>query len=111
MSVREKPHLEKLNSALENPKLPDKDKPKIENAIRKYDEWIEELLSAKRLSSNKRKEFDSVSNRRKHRDSYKKFLLQNPIHYDMVLHFLNHIKLLIKQESLEEKSILNLGYF
>ncbi len=69
------------------------------------------LRKAKRLSSNKRKEFDSVSNRKKHRDSYKKFLLQNPIHYDMVLHFLNHIKLLIKQESLEEKNILNLGYF
>jgi len=34
------PHLEKLNAALLNPKLPASDKPRIEQAIERYHEWV-----------------------------------------------------------------------
>jgi hypothetical protein len=34
------PHLEKLNSTLENDKLPDADRPRIKRAIARYQQWI-----------------------------------------------------------------------
>jgi len=37
------PHLEKLNAILANEKLPEQDKPVIEAAIVKYNEWVEKL--------------------------------------------------------------------
>ncbi len=37
------PHLEKLSSTLENDKLPDADKPRVEQAIARYRQWIAAL--------------------------------------------------------------------
>ncbi len=37
------PHLEKLSAALVNEKLPDRDKPRIEAAIERYHQWIDDL--------------------------------------------------------------------
>lgn len=39
------PHLEKLNATLANEKLPPHDKPRVEAAVRKYQEWIKALNS------------------------------------------------------------------
>jgi len=39
----EKPHLEKLNATLENPKLPKHDALRVKKAIKRYDEWITNL--------------------------------------------------------------------
>lgn len=37
------PHLEKLNAALQNEKLPESDKPRIEAAIERYRQWVIDL--------------------------------------------------------------------
>jgi len=40
-------HLEKLNAALVNEKLPSTDKPRIERALAKYREWVDALAAVK----------------------------------------------------------------
>ena len=40
-------HLDKLNAALANDKLPSTDKPRIERALAKYREWITALALVK----------------------------------------------------------------
>lgn len=37
------PHFEKLTSVLENDKLPESDKPKLEEAVKQYRIWIANL--------------------------------------------------------------------
>ncbi len=69
------------------------------------------LRKAKRLSSNKRSEFNYSSKRKERREEYKEFLSRNPISEEMILRFLGHIKKLLKQESLEEENVLEIGYF
>ena len=39
------PHFNKLNALLQNPRLPDEDKPRVEEALEKYHNWIKELES------------------------------------------------------------------
>src|SRR5438552_719974 len=39
------PHLEKLRSTLENEKLPPADKPILEAAIKRYQDWIKKLTT------------------------------------------------------------------
>ncbi len=41
-----KPHLEKLHTTLKSDKLPLDDKPRIENAISRYHQWIKDLDAA-----------------------------------------------------------------
>lgn len=40
------PHLEKLTATLANEKLPDQDRPRIEEAIRRYRRWIDDVTAA-----------------------------------------------------------------
>lgn len=40
-------HGDKLKALLGNPKLPDTDKPRIEEAIKKYDLWLKEMVTIK----------------------------------------------------------------
>lgn len=42
------PHYAKLIACLDNPRLPDADKERVEEAIRKYQEWLVELDSIDR---------------------------------------------------------------
>lgn len=42
------PHLAKLQASLENPRLPDVDRERVEEALTKYREWIQELQSIPR---------------------------------------------------------------
>ncbi|MFQ5873813.1 MAG: Bpu10I family restriction endonuclease, partial [Dehalococcoidia bacterium] len=37
------PHLDKLNALLRNPRLPAADKPRVQEALQRYHEWIEDL--------------------------------------------------------------------
>ena len=37
------PHVDKLNALLKNPRLPDVDKPKVQQAIQRYNKWIGSL--------------------------------------------------------------------
>lgn len=69
------------------------------------------LRKAKRLSSNKRNEFHSSLKRKEYRGMYKEFLLKNPISEKMIVRFLDHVKKLLQQESLEEENVLEIGYF
>jgi hypothetical protein len=39
------PHLEKLNAAIANDKLPPRDRPRLEAAKRHYAQWIRDLNS------------------------------------------------------------------
>ncbi len=39
------PHLDKLNAAIENDKLPDADKPRIVTAIERYRKWVGGLVA------------------------------------------------------------------
>lgn len=41
------PHLEKLNATIVNAKLPDSDKPRLEEAIDRYKKWIGSLTAVK----------------------------------------------------------------
>lgn len=40
-----KPHGDKLNSLLVNTKLPESDKPNVEHAIERYEDWISRLTA------------------------------------------------------------------
>ncbi len=51
------------------------------------------LRKAKRLSSNKRKDFSTYEGRQANRDEYKNFLESNLIQYEMILRFLTHTRL------------------
>ncbi len=41
------PHLDKLNALLKNPRLPAEDKPRVQEALQKYNQWIKDLESVK----------------------------------------------------------------
>ena len=69
------------------------------------------LRKAKRLSSNKRKDFSTYEGRQANRDEYKNFLESNLIQYEMILRFLTHIKKIISRESLIEEDVISNGYF
>jgi len=69
------------------------------------------LRKAKRISSNKRAEFNESKNRELVKEDYKKFLLENPISYELILRFIEHIKKVINRESLVEDDVLQIGYF
>jgi len=43
MTVYPTPHLDKLNATLANEKLPPDDKPRIERAIERHREWVQQL--------------------------------------------------------------------
>ena len=49
MSKNPTPHFEKLTAALQNEKLPARDKPRIEAAVERYHLWLKDLDSAYKL--------------------------------------------------------------
>lgn len=46
------PHYSKLIACLNNPRLPDSDRDRLEEAIRKYHHWIDELKLVKSGQTN-----------------------------------------------------------
>ena len=75
------PHYGKLIACLENPRLPEADKERLEEAIRKYHEWIIELESVQRGKIDTVEQLVEITN------EYKRFIELNLI-FDSTENFL-----------------------
>ena len=62
------PHYGKLIACLENPRLPNSDKERLEEAVRKYHEWIDELESVERGKVDTVEKLVEITNK------YKRFI-------------------------------------
>lgn len=69
------------------------------------------LRKAKRMSSTQRAPFSTYNGRQANRETYKKYLEDNPIRVETVSRFIEHVKKLITRESLVEKEVIENGYF
>lgn len=63
-----RPHYGKLIACLENPRFPDADKELLEEAVRKYHEWIDELESVERGKVDTVEKLVEITNK------YKRFI-------------------------------------
>ena len=59
------PHLAKLQALLQNPRLPVADRPRVEEAVERYEKWIHELASVTPGQKNSLKEMVDATNRYK----------------------------------------------
>jgi len=59
------PHLDKLKGLLRNPRLPAADKPRVEEALRRYNDWINELQRIKLGQKNAVRQLVDATNRYK----------------------------------------------
>ncbi len=75
------PHYGKLIACLENPRLPEADKERLEEAIRKYHEWIIELESVEKGQIDTAEKLVKITNK------YKRFIELNLI-FDSTENFL-----------------------
>lgn len=62
------PHLDKLVALSSNPRLPDTDRPRIEGALERYNEWTEQLLSIQAARKETVEQLVDATNR------YKEFI-------------------------------------
>lgn len=69
------------------------------------------LRKAKRLSSNVRKEFSTSAKRKAARDAYVRYLRGNPFRVEMFQRFINHVRVLLRNDAPVESDVLGLGYF
>jgi len=69
------------------------------------------LRKAKRLSSNVRKEFSTSIKRKAAREAYVRFLEENPFRVEMFQRFINHVRVLLRNDAPVETDVLELGYF
>jgi len=69
------------------------------------------LRKAKRISSNKRKNFSTIEGRIINRDFFINYLKENPFQFEMFERFIINIRSLINQENPKEDDVLKLGYF
>lgn len=69
------------------------------------------LRKAKRLSSNVRRNFSTFSGRQNWREFYIDYLRKNPFKVEMFQRLIENIRSLLTDEDLEEKDVLELGYF
>jgi hypothetical protein len=69
------------------------------------------LRGAKRLDSTQRKHFASSANRKAKRDFYKSYLFSHPFRADVLQRWIDNIKKLLIDETPEEKSVLQQGFF
>ncbi|MEB3214811.1 MAG: Bpu10I family restriction endonuclease [Nostocales cyanobacterium 94392] len=87
-----RPHYGKLIPCLENPRLPDADKENVEEAIRKYHEWIHELESVECSQVDTVNKLVEITNK------YKRFIELNLI-FDSTNNFLYRQKGQIKLDN------------
>ncbi len=59
------PHMDKLKALLRNPRLPTADKPRVEEAVQRYNDWISELRLIKPGQKNSVRQLVEVTNRYK----------------------------------------------
>ncbi|WP_371480858.1 Bpu10I family restriction endonuclease [Kitasatospora sp. NBC_00315] len=69
------------------------------------------ILRGKRLGSHKRKEYSSAGNRVERRGEFKKFLETNPIRYDVIQRFVDHLKEIFEARDPNEDDVVAKGYF
>jgi hypothetical protein len=94
------PHLEKLSAALVNEKLPARDKPRIEAAIERYHQWINDQNSISGTPDRMVEQMIALLN------AYKLY-----VDLELILRFINHVRQLLVNEAPVEKNVLELGYF
>jgi len=59
------PHMDKLKALLRNPRLPSADKPRVEEAVKRYNDWISELQRIKPGQKNSVRHLVEATNRYK----------------------------------------------
>ncbi|MFE1028415.1 Bpu10I family restriction endonuclease [Streptomyces sp. NPDC058818] len=69
------------------------------------------ILRGKRLGSNKRKAYSSAANRKRLRSEYVDYIEANPIRYDVVQRFGDHLKSLFEAKDPNEEDVVTKGYF
>jgi hypothetical protein len=69
------------------------------------------LRKAKRINSNIRKGFSTFHGRQSQSKFYINYLRENPFRVEMFERFISNIRSLLKNESLKEDDVLELGYF
>ncbi len=65
MPVFPTPHMDKLKALLRNPRLPTADKPRVEEAVQRYNDWISELQRIKPGQKNSIRQLVEATNRYK----------------------------------------------
>jgi len=65
MPVFPTPHMDKLKALLRNPRLPTADKPRVEEAVQRYNAWISELQRTKLGQKNSVRQLVEATNRYK----------------------------------------------
>jgi hypothetical protein len=65
MPVFPTPHMDKLKALLRNPRLPTADKPRVEEAVQRYNDWISELQRNKPGQKNSVRQLVEATNRYK----------------------------------------------
>jgi hypothetical protein len=65
MPVFPTPHMDKLKALLRNPRLPIADKPRVEEAVQRYNDWISELQRTKPGQKNSVRQLVEATNRYK----------------------------------------------
>ncbi len=65
MPVFPTPHMDKLKALLRNPRLPTADKPRVEEAVQRYNGWISELQRTKPGQKNSVRQLVEATNRYK----------------------------------------------
>jgi len=65
MPVFPTPHMDKLKALLQNPRLPTVDKPRVEEALQRYNNWIKDLHSIKPVQKNSVRQLVEATNRYK----------------------------------------------
>jgi hypothetical protein len=69
------------------------------------------LRKQKRLSSTIRKEFSTSAKRKAAREAYVRFLTENPFRVEMFQRFINHVRVLLRNDAPVETDVLEQGYF
>lgn len=65
MPVFPTPHMDKLKALLRNPRLPTADKPRVEEAVQRYNDWISELQGIRPGQKNSVRQLVEATNRYK----------------------------------------------
>lgn len=132
-----RPHYTKLTACLKNLRLPEADRERLEEAVRKYHEWIAELESTERGqadtveklveatnrykrfieldlifdSSDIRQEYRTPAERQLHRQEYIDFLDSSKYYPDVFQRMIDKIQALIDDTSPSIQNVLNRGHF
>jgi hypothetical protein len=69
------------------------------------------LRKSKRINSNVRSNFAPSEGRRRHRDMFETYLMDNPFRTEVFRRFLDHIKVLLKEQDPVEEDVLSIGFF